>query len=172
MLTFMNKTTFNLTALNGWQRLWVLLSSLFAFVVVAVVIAEWPQETEFVEARATYTVELVLKAVSMKAQRSGNEIDEFKARHALEEGAAVVRAKNYAYLPASELIAKISPVLADTPFQEELVIREAKDARDISNMRIKSIVSGLLIWFVVIALTYACGWSIEWVRNGFRGNGT
>lgn len=166
----MNKKNSNFTTLNGWQRLWVLLSCFLAFVAVVVVAVDWPSEKEYVETRATYAVELGLKAISMKAQRAGNEIDEFKARRALEEGAAVVRVKNYADLSAQDLIEKISPVLKDTPYQEELVNREARDAHDISSMRIKTVAYALLTWLAVIVFTYACGLAIAWVRNGFHSN--
>jgi len=166
----MTKKTFNLNGLNGWQRLWTFLSLLFAFVVISVITAGWPSETDLVEARAIYAVELGLKAVSIKAQRSGNEIDVTKAREALEVGALVVREKNYSNLSALELISKIRPVLKDTPFEEELVARETRDSEDISKMRIKRIVSGLFIWLVVIASTYALGWGVTWVRNGFSIN--
>jgi hypothetical protein len=164
----MNKKGISTVVLNGWQRLWILLSLLLAVISISVVASNWPKESDLTEARAVYAVNLGLQAVALKAKQAGNERDELEALRALKKGAPSVRENDYGALSAADLLTKIRPVLQNTRFADELTLREALDKEKVFDLRKESILKGLLIWLGIVSSTYAVGWGIFWVRSGFK----
>ena len=61
--------------LNGWQRLWVFFSLLLAVFTSAIIVGNWPKESDLTEARAVYAVKLGLQAVVFKAKLAENQRD-------------------------------------------------------------------------------------------------
>lgn len=130
--------------------------------------SEWPDEADFIDTRATYAVELGLKAVSLNAQQARNKEDELQARRALEDEAVAVRTRNYNDISSTDLIAKLRPILKDIPYQEQLAQREIMDAREVSKRRREIVLFGIFAWLGTTSSLYFVGWGIAWVRNGFR----
>jgi hypothetical protein len=154
--------------LNGWQRLWILSVLMCALVIASVSALDWPQESETEEARAVFAVELGLKAVAMKAARRGEARDELTALRHLEQGAASVRTKSYGDLPPADLIERTREVLRDTPYWVQLVQREDADRRATDARRSRVVAQGFAIWVGFAFGLYVLGWSVAWVRRGFR----
>lgn len=152
---------------NGWQRLWVVASAFAAVCIASVLVLVWPTDAGRLEERAVYAVELGLKAIAIKAERAGNEVDEFKARKALEQGPQVVRRETYGDMSATELVQKLQPVLQDTEYASLFETRMVADSAHLFQERRQYAVVALAIWLGAITVLYLVGWSVAWVRRGF-----
>jgi hypothetical protein len=153
--------------LNGWQRLWVVFSGLTAMCAVLVAASFWPK-SEKTELRAIYAIELALQVAFEKARDAGNQRDELNALRAMAAGAATVRARDFSDTPANVLIQKLRPTLKDTPQEDAYIQREFEDLKELRAEKLRLILYSLTAWLCISTVVYCVGWSIAWVRRGFR----
>ena len=154
--------------LNGWQRLWIVLCVVTAVGVAGSVLVLWPKETDFLEDRAIYAVELALNATAAKAKRAGNESDELNLLRALDAGPRRTRIETYGDLSAVQILERVQPTLAGTPELQLLETRRLKDQAALTVGRQRHLAVGFTIWLAIAAISYAIGWSVAWVHRGFK----
>lgn len=148
--------------------MWIVVSGLLGICITAVVASLWPQFDKS-ELRATYAMELALEAIADKARNAGNQRDELEALRALNLGAATARVQQYPGLVGTALIEKLRPVLQETPYEDRFLRREFEDLEEMKAERLRLIVYSFVAWVGLAGASYAIGWSIAWVRRGFRG---
>lgn len=125
---------------NGWQRLWVLVTAIFGFVVVSVVIEEWPSGPR----RA-----LSLTACGPVHLSVINQMRAKDNKPALDYEQCLVEGQK-------------------SRAREEL--RELQERDDLRQERAVVALIGLAIWLLGSGLAYLFGWMVAWVRQGFKQN--
>lgn len=139
--------------LNGWQRLWVVLSCVWlAFALVQFAKSVPGEETAKRNAEAKATAEL-------RAPDKQKSLDCLLERGPLpsydDYVACDVKARD---LSPAEQVALRQRIVALLP--------EAK--ADLRSAQLEMLGFYLLIWFVIVLLMYAMGWIAAWVVRGFR----
>ncbi len=130
--------------LNGWQRLWVVLSFLLLIVTVGVVWAFLP----------SVDTDILVDLKSPDSQYLRTMPEGFRLDKQPEPGQPC-----YA--------------LAMLKHQTTARIISIEDYRAfIRSQQILTLLSGLGLWLFAVVVLYASGWSIGWVRAGFRSKET
>jgi len=128
--------------LNGWQRLWALISILFFIATGVVLTAMWPTKDTSVLAN------IHSPACKMWLQ--------------VPEGFVPDNPPNTPNDSCYELQSFL--------FVQKLNIRgEADYDMYLLRARIKAVAVSLGVWFTMCLLIYLFGWSVGWVIKGFRG---
>lgn len=124
--------------LNGWQRLWVVATLIFGFVIAGAVVENWPSgpRTGGVMMPCGPIHLSVLNQDRAKAKKSALDYDQ----------CLVENAKNR--------------------HQEELREQQARD--ELREKRAMRILGAVVFWVLGSGLAYVLGWLIAWVRQGFR----
>lgn len=170
-------------ALNGWQRLWVVYSLFWAAIFTVYTVVAWPTKSppwvEYESTPATGYEDLIPKASPDTQQ--------------LDKGALsfdlILEAERRGVLPPdkSELLAEarrrglIPPAngqgAASKPFDPDayLAAKRAEDlhkakrrAEALTELQQWTVVRAAVSWLAIVLGTYALGWSVAWVRRGFR----
>ena len=156
---------------NGWQRLWIVLSVLYAIPVVlftANSIAESERYSD--SARAKYA----LKAFADHPQNKKIEtlplekqqelaIDSARARLRLAGEHQVDRQTD------EEFVRSLLEKWRDTIDFSEIDAENRKMIEQFSLVRVKVIGYGFLAWVAPVAFLYVLGLSIGWIARGFHG---
>lgn len=126
--------------LNGWQRLWVVVSLVLLAPTALIAIVFWPNP----EADVTRD----LRAVECKLWR------DLPAD----------------YRPANPpAINEPCRALRDFLYLNKVNVRSVADyERFITSRKARVAISAFLLWTGTIAVIYVAGWSVAWVRKGFR----
>lgn len=149
--------------LNGWQRLWVLISVLYGIVVIILTISYLPSETK------------------IRSQWAG-EILDIIADDANEEFKTNYSNKFYGYSLRNEIYKDLSDddIISRTTSKPDLFTNESnkkkfdalrpkygKALAELPLDIIKAIGVGLFWWIIPIGFLYVIGASIAWVIKGF-----
>jgi hypothetical protein len=134
--------------LNGWQRLWVVLSLSLAIVVAGITGKVW-LDSDY---------EMQLEVQPTIASSTKHSIDELKA--------ALVNADAAGDTAAAKVLAD---EVRRVQLLKEAESRERKDRELREREAFQKFVMAAVGWWLAIVLgTYALGWSVAWVRRGFR----
>lgn len=143
--------------MNGWQRLWVLLSVLVLVPIIFVAYSLQPPDYEI----AAKKKERVLKFVA----NNDPTLTEFKPWKLL--------AARYADMPPAEFLEKFEQgyVSEHPEFGEPIRSIHFEVDREFVYQRITLVLKAVGIWIGVIAILYALGFGIGWVYDGFTRSG-
>jgi hypothetical protein len=145
----------------------VVFAVLTAMCAVLLAASFWPK-SEKTELRAIYAIELALQVTADKARDAGNQRDELTALRAMAAGAATVRTRDYPDMSANALIQKLRPILKGTPQEDAYLRREFDDLEESRAEKLRLVLYSLTVWLCISTVAYCVGWSIAWVRRGFR----
>lgn len=146
--------------LNGWQRLWIVITILYLIPVVIGTMSYLPKREEILSSRTYAAIDAVAE------YRKVNESD-FRW-----DGAYSVRTTFYANLDDDQVFARLSEKWGS---KVNLAVIEAEhqkrlDALPVAKAKIVGL--GLLCWLIPAILVYVLGLSVAWIIQGFRhGNG-
>ena len=154
--------------LNGWQRLWVVVASVYFLVVCGFGAATFPDGAYLEAERAKFAIELALRAQVDAAHVGGDERAELNALRDLEKGAARVRHEAYGDLTDTELVQRIRAKSDGKVDITALNEKEKRDAERIRNDRLKSIYRAVGWWAIPVLALYVLGSAIGWIVRGFR----
>jgi hypothetical protein len=178
--------------LNGWQRLWIVVSAIYLLVVVGTVGFVWPtfettdHRPEFIQ-RMPEAMRAHI-AASYASEWEAREDKSGTTRQVMPNGAVLIiqsnrasklkeiRAKypQYNDLSNAQLVAKfpeykdLSPVVWDD--EAEGVVSAYFTVVDaaVRDGRRSTIEYALFAWIIPVAAIYALGGAVAWVRRGFR----
>jgi len=160
--------------LNGWRRLWIVLSVLYAAAVV-IFVANTVSDSDNYSDRmsASYTLQAFadlpqdlpqIKALSLDNQREF-AIDKARARRSLKEGRS--HADNQTDEEFVRGISKKWEGLID--FARIDAERQTR-LEQLTSSKLEQIGYGFLAWVVPVVLVYILGLSVGWIIGGFRGD--
>ena len=161
-------TTSGRPMLNGWLRLWVLVSSLYLLGIVTLATATYPGDPPNLQQVALRSIELLLREEVAAAAASGDQRSELELLRLLDKGAQIVRAQAYGDLSDREIIEKVRPKLKQATSLASLAQQEEVAASERRTARWSHVVRYALIWLVPLVLLLCLGWGIGWVRKGFQ----
>jgi hypothetical protein len=151
--------------LNGWQRLWVLVSVLYLVLVALVTYIFWPtvettwHRAEFIERMPAHARQHVSTAYSSQyeADREEREVKakypnvEWDGRPKVLPNGAVLIVKGDDFQQFNAMVAYSEIINAEVKAQRWATVGYAA-----------------LAWLVPCLALYAFGWAIGWVFRGFR----
>lgn len=151
--------------LNGWQRIWIVLSVLAAIISSAIGYDSYEKYEKPKKLKVTQNNIVV-------AHKPRDLIHELELREALES------LKEPLYLPTNmknedigKFIDKYAPDNTDMLYTEANKLLKdwetSTESKRIENNKSVTFKS-LLYWFVFTAVLYIIGWSIGWIYRGFK----
>jgi len=143
--------------LNGWQRLWILLSALYLALVVVAAIAKMPRSSDYINTRVHASIDAVGKY--MEVSTPGYTY----------EGSYAVRQKHYADLSDEQILDRLHTKFAGK-VDLEPIDREYKQKMQAEQATFLGY--AVASWLGPITLLYAIGAAIAWVIRGFRRSDT
>jgi len=141
-----------LLKLNGWQRLWVVVSLLYLIAVVIFTIALMPKRSDRQQVWVSQTINAV-RVVDKSVDYP------YEVRNAFKD------------LSDDELVRRLQAKYSKAPYNLEfrsIDERHEKSLQDLSKDQAKSMGLGLLAWIVPSVVLYMLGWSIGWIYRGFQ----
>jgi hypothetical protein len=178
------------TRLNGWQRLWVLISILYLLLVVGITIIMWPTpETTWHRDEFIAQMPAELRAHVDAAYDSKWKWEEALKKQGnpltgdLEKDLSAAAPRPKPTPPPRRFTLVSSPV--SFPNGAVLEVHVAKEGDTEPDVRVAAaywtvvesatraarwamIRQTALVWFIPCLLLYALGWATAWVRRGFR----
>src|SRR6266545_2042482 len=154
--------------LHGWQRLWVMISTLYLLAVISFDFFIWPESTSVEKHRLNEVSKLIDKTEGKEERYDLTDIVEQSNRRGLFDNP-----KNEdENLIAREKWTKLADLLVarhkDSVDFAEIERRYKRDVRKISNERKQIILFSFLFWVVPVIGVYSLGSSIRWVIRGFK----
>lgn len=137
--------------LNGWRRLWVVVSIIIFLVIAFFTIMLFPKKSEIISRWAYETIEVV-----KKPGESSFDIREAYRDYSDKELIDKIHEK---YIGRS-LLAEIKFEKIDEKYKNELM--------DLPKKQAKHVLIGLAIYLCLTALIYIFGWSVFWIYRGFK----
>lgn len=131
--------------LNGWQRLWVLISLLLAVLTIWAGVDSWRNE-ETITGWHNSTVRSLQKTLDAKV--AGKDLSSTK--------------DHYSYFGAE---------LSVTELKEKIATENSEHAETIKGLpaaKRNAVISGILLWAGACVILYVMGWLIGWIYRGFR----
>lgn len=156
--------------LNGWQRLWIVLSVLYAIPVTVLTVSSIADSEDpwnntrtgsTLRALASHPESEKIKVMPLEKQRE-LAIDSARARLRLAGGSDGHSQTN------EEFVRDISQKWAHVIDFSAIEAEQNKMIEQRSTARTKSIGYGFLAWVAPIALVYLLGLSFGWIVRGFR----
>jgi len=140
-----------LSRLNGWQRLWVLVSVIYFLFAVSFIVLFLPKKSDYLSTRVHETIDLTIK-----------NVPELRSSYVYQVRDA------YGDLSDDEVVKRIHSKFKGqidySKIEEEYATRLAK----LSSEQIKAVGTGFLLWLVPVVFIYLLGWAIGWVIKGFK----
>jgi len=142
--------------LNGWQRLWVILSALYLIGVIAVAMTLLPKQESLDDSRVYESISAVVTHIEKTEKAS------------VSEGPYTIRSKHYSDLSNEQVIDRLhSKWNGQVDFTK--IEKDYKDKTSALPME-RAKVGGfaLLAWLIPVATVYVLGLAIGWIIRGFR----
>jgi hypothetical protein len=168
-----------MATLNGWQRLWVVLTVFWTVGWLSISYATWPSPSSSREIR-----ELKVHYATLAEQERTSSVEPRRlsnyevARLAERFGLSVANDENgqprdiaVSQRILSQFDAKVER-LQNSPLREPLssLAEELDSARQVlRDDRVEHVQTTLMVWAIPPVVLYAFGWSAGWIRRGFRG---
>lgn len=151
-----------MTRLNGWQRMWVVLSALYFLLVIFIAIPTFPTQKDIVITRLANATDAIY--VYRKANDATfDELDELAkfddfvdAYHEDQTGDKSIKVMQETWG------SKVDFSDVETEYRQQIDALLMDQA--------KSIGVTLLAWFIPVVAVYLLGFGVAWIASGFRGN--
>lgn len=172
-----------MTRLNGWQRLWVLLSMIYGLAVFIFSLLLFPDSNTYDQRRVYAYIEsaskynnvyntLIKAGFSPKEIEEhiakGNKLEESKISDESLESPQDIRNKYYSDLSDAQLINKIREKYYKKIDFNKIESEYQKDLNALKNEKFQFIGLAMLAWVIPIGAIYLLGMSIKWVIQGFQ----
>ena len=142
--------------LNGWRRLWILLSVLYLVPVVLVAMQEAPKATDYWDSRLDASIEAV-----------GKYMEQITPGYTFE-GSYTVRRKHYSDLTDTEILERLHTKFAGK-VDLSRIDREYEQKMDGLRWKQATAIGYAAAWWLgPIVFLYALGSCIAWIIRGFR----
>lgn len=143
-----------LDKLNGWQRLWILVSAIYLVIVMITVCVNWPTENntkitgdEIAKFLTTKSLNIIIKD---KEQTDG--LKAFKEMKSFGTGATMTLSQSTTQKELEYLGNDINGAIAKILYK----------------VRIWYVIRALIAWIIPCLVVYALGLSLNWVYRGFK----
>lgn len=137
--------------LNGWQRLWVVLSAIYLAIVIVFTWSSWPTKRQ-IENSWVYSLITATKDPKDYA---------YEIREAYKD------------IPDGELIKRINAKYSEKPEYKEILnttnLKYQMEIQSLGKNRFKTFGIALLAWLFPIGILYLVGVAIGWIYKGFKG---
>lgn len=138
------------TKLNGWQRLWIIVSVIYLLLVVLFTWISWPTAKE-IESSWLYSL--------IEATKDPGDYS-YQIREAYQD------------VPDRELIRRINEKYAEQKdYKEELQKinqRYQKQLASLGRNRLTSLGIAFMAWIIPIGMVYLLGLAVGWIHKGFQ----
>lgn len=157
--------------LNGWQRLWIVLSALYAILVVLFTANSIAESEHYSDStRASYA----LKAFADHPQNKQIETLPLEKRRELAIDSSRARLRlagehQEDRQTDEEFVRSLSEKWRGSIDFSGIEAENQKMMEQFSLVRVKAIGYGFLAWATPVALLYILGLSVGWIARGFRG---
>lgn len=159
----------SLVRLNGWQRIWTVVAIGYGLIVAVGVASMWPSKEDIY----SEWFDDVVRAYGERL--SGSTPSEIRASYPdmtdqqiVEAAVAKARSRNLEAMPAvGETITFTLLDLVDAELDSSGKRFEARLAA-LPRERRRAVWFGFLVWSVPMVAVYGFGWSVGWIRRGFR----
>jgi hypothetical protein len=136
--------------LNGWQRLWVVLSIIYFVIVVGFSFASWPTESNI---ENSWVYSLIDKT------KDPNDYA-YQIRDAYQD------------ISDKELIRRINAKYSSNQNYKEILntinLKYQSELQSLWKEQFKTIAIALMAWLLPIAIVYLLGLSFGWIYKGFK----
>ena len=157
--------------INGWQRLWIVLSVLYLFPVIAVAVSIWPKSTHIEKRFLNKTFELIYEFEGKnKKDKISNIVEEANRRglfnNPKDEKEELMAAENWVALAELAIVkhkGKIKFSEVRNTYEMEL--------KKVTAKRKRIVLFSPLIWFLPVVVLYILGLSVRWIIRGFKQKG-
>lgn len=143
-----------LSRLNGWQRLWLVLSVIYLIVVIGFTFTLMPKASQYLSSRVYDTVRTIKDNVAELSLNTS--LSTFEIREA------------YSDLSDEEFIQIIHKNYKDKVDFDAIEKKYRNKMSRLPSVRAKFIGLGLLFWIGPIILIYILGISVGWIVKGFK----
>jgi hypothetical protein len=140
-----------ISRLNGWQRLWILLSTIYFIGVVSIAVLLFPKKADYLSTRVYDTINLTIK-----------HVPDLQGSYAYQVRDA------YKDLSDEEVINKIHAKFKDKVDYSEIESDYGRKIEGLSSEKAKAAGIWFLVWLIPSLATYALGRSVGWVISGFK----
>lgn len=153
--------------LNGWQRLWIVVAILYAFLVLAIATTEYPNRSRIDDAWARQVIATIESAIASELKIGYVNVrdkDDFRNKSDIEiaerfsKGAYEIRkdgdATSY-QIHAAQLV-------------KELNEKRTHDLEGLPTERAKFLGIAFLSWAIPLLAIYLIGVMVAWVIRGFK----
>jgi len=142
--------------LNGWQRLWVLLSVTWIIIVGVFASTMIPKASDYTKARLYDTIDAVEKHLE-KQNPDYHYI-----------GAWEMRTQYYPDLKDDEILDELHSKYKDTVDFTPIEREYRKKMDNLRGEQLKAVGISLLAWLIPSLVIYISGYGVGWVVKGFR----
>ena len=136
--------------LNGWQRLWVVLSAIYLGIVILFTWTSWPNKMQIESSWVYFMIDAT------------KEPDDY----------AYQICEAYKDIPDRELIQRINAKYGEKPeYKEKLKqinLRYQKEIQSLGKNRYKTMGIAFIAWVIPIGIIYLMGLVIGWIYKGFK----
>jgi hypothetical protein len=140
-----------ISRLNGWQRLWILLSTTYLIGVVSIAVLLFPKKADYLSTRVYDTINLTIK-----------HVPELQGSYAYQ-----IR-DDYKDLSDQEVIKRIHAKFKDKIDYSEIERDYGTKLERLPSEKAKAVGIWFLVWLIPSLATYVLGWSVAWVIRGFK----
>ncbi|MDO8319717.1 hypothetical protein, partial [Rhodoferax sp.] len=142
--------------LNGWQRLWLVLSILYLAAVVPLAIEARPKASDIVNSRVHESIDLAGKY--MESSTAGYSY----------EGSASVIAKHYSDMSDEQILERLHQRFTDKVELSKIDRKYEKQMQELKGEQLAHVGWSVAAWLGPVLFVYALGAAVAWVIKGFR----
>jgi len=143
--------------LNGWQRLWVVLSIAYLPVIVIFATETWVDESRYSQTRVIDSLELV-RDILQKENPSKILPNSYNLRFDF-----------YKDLSDEDIIQALHRKYSDQADFSQVEREYRGNVENLPMENLKRVGVGSLVWLGPVVTVYVFGLAFVWIRNGFRG---
>jgi hypothetical protein len=147
--------------LSGWSRLWIVSSMLLLALVAGFTYQKWPSTTE-AEIRLYLDVNRAIYEQLLEPKGAAGKISAKDMLRLVE--------RDSDFIERGDWLAKADRQMSESPNVDfgAANARYERALRGIADDRKELILRSSLLWVIPVILLYVIGWSIGWVRRGFK----
>jgi hypothetical protein len=154
--------------LNGWRRLWIVLSVIYLMVVCWFGFSALPAVDSYEQAKAIFYLSESFDADMEFSRAIGDRVGEDKASQDRIIGARLLRSTTHEEETDAEIIKRIGDKYVGKIDFTKLDAEAAATIDAQKSRRLAFIVNTAAYWIVPVLVIYLLGSAIGWVVRGFR----
>lgn len=144
--------------LNGWQRLWVVLTIVYLLTVAWISSFTFPKASNYLSTRVYDSLDAV-----------GHYLEKEQPGFRYEGGWAT-RTKYYADLPEEQIVPKLHEKYQGRVDFSPIETRYRQAIEGLAKEKLRFVGVAFLVWLTPVVAFYLLGWAAGWVLRGFKHN--